>query len=226
MSEPISSQPAGTGQITAVVVNYQTPDLLERAVTTFKEFYPDVPLLVVDNGSRDASRRLIGELAGRFASTLRPLLLDENIFHGPALDLALRSLPSEFVYVFDSDAFTLRGGFLEEMSRRLQADPDAYGIGKVVTVDHRGFAAARGVPTVTTPHMLLRRSRYEGFPPFEHHGMPTLKNFTAARDAGLKMLDFPITDYVEHEGRGTAGRFGYSLGLRSKLDLILHKLGL
>lgn len=215
-----------TSDIEAVVVNFQTPDLLERAVTTFMEHYPEVPTLLIDNGSRDESHKVIEELERRFAPSLRPMLLEKNIFHGPALDLAMRTLTAELIYVFDSDAFTLRGGFLEGMRDRLLADERAYGIGKLVTVDHRGFLASRGVPIVTTPHMLLRREIYADFPPFEHHGMPTLKNFTAAQKEGYRMLDFPINDYVEHEGRGTAGRFGYSLGIRGKIDLILHKLGL
>lgn len=220
---PVSSQPT---DIEALVVNFQTPDLLERAVATFKQWYPDIPTLIVDNGSRDESRQMIARLVERHGPTVRTLLLEENIFHGPALDRAIRSMTAELIYVFDSDAFTLRGGFLEEMRRGLLATPRSYGAGKVVTVDHRGFHARSGIPIVTTPHMLLRRPLYAQFPPFEHHGMPTLKNFTAAHAAGLTMIDFPITDYVEHEGRGTAGRYGYSLGIRSKIDLILHKLGL
>jgi hypothetical protein len=48
--------------LSAVIIHYQTPDLLKIAVESFKRFYPQTPLYVVDNGSDsdvvDSSRRL------------------------------------------------------------------------------------------------------------------------------------------------------------------------
>ena len=58
------------------------------------------------------------------------------------------------------------------------------------------------------------------------HGLPVLHNFRAAARAGYEVVPFPVQDYVRHLGRGTVSRFGYSLGLRSKLDFLLNKLGL
>ena len=37
--------------LSAVIIHYQTPDLLKIAVESFKRFYPQTPLYVVDNGS-------------------------------------------------------------------------------------------------------------------------------------------------------------------------------
>ena len=37
--------------LSAVIIHYQTPDLLKMAVESFKRFYPKMPLYVVDNGS-------------------------------------------------------------------------------------------------------------------------------------------------------------------------------
>jgi hypothetical protein len=35
-----------------------------------------------------------------------------------------------------------------------------------------------------------------------------------------------MDDVVRHEGRGTAGRFGYRLGWKGKLNHALNRLGL
>ena len=102
-----------------------------------------------------------------------------------------------------------------------------YSVGKVDTVDKRGFiTAAVGIPTVRTPYMMINKNYYRRFHPFEHHGLPTLKNFADAHRLGFKLLNFPIENYIHHLGRGTAARFGYKLGIKSKIDYVLHKLGL
>lgn len=222
----------------AFTVNFQTPDLVQAAVRTFRERYPRVPLLLVDNGSRDDSPDLVQELAEHDPHA-EALLLGENVYHGPAMDRALRYLAEKrpdrpFVYVFDSDTETQRGGFLEPMAARLRAER-TYAVGQRVLVDRRGFALEeepsaraqrRAVPVVTSYHMMLRADHYAALPPFVHHGLPVLANFREAQRRGLKVLDYPIQDAVNHLGRGTAARFGYGLGWRSRVDYLLHRLGL
>lgn len=212
-------------RVTAVVVNYQTPDLLETAVRSFHEQYPDVRLLIVDNGSKDESRSVIETLAAQLGTSIEPIFLDENRYHGPAMDLGIRKAQTPLVYIFDSDTETKKGGFLEEMSRLLVPD-DAYGSGKIARVNKRGFAADDGTPVLVSAHMLLQREIYLALPPFVHHGLPALDNFRAAAEKGYRLAPFPIDEYVEHFGRGTAERFGYGLGLKSRLDYLLNKLGL
>jgi hypothetical protein len=48
----------------------------------------------------------------------------------------------------------------------------------------------------------------------------------AAAARGLILVPFPVFDYVAHEGRGTAARHGYGLGLRGKWNHLLHRLRL
>ncbi|SHK68803.1 glycosyltransferase family 2 protein [Rhodothermus profundi] len=213
--------------VTAVVINYQTPDLLEVAVRSFRRYYPMVPLLIVDNGSRDHSRQVIEQLIAEGHAAVRALWLPENIYHGPAMHRAMEAITTPYVYFFDSDTETRRGGFLEPMIAALEADPQAYGAGRIVEVDRRrGFRKAGGLPVLATPYLLLRRAFYFRLPPFIHHGLPTLQNFRAAEQAGYRLVSFPIETYVHHLGRGTAARYGYGLGWRSRLEYLLHRLGL
>lgn len=210
-------------RVSAAVVNYQTPDLTEAALRSFRRFYPDVELLVIDNGSKDASPELIRALSDELR--LRTEFLDHNSYHGPAMDLAMHRLETPYVFLLDSDTITEKGGFLEPMLELVQA-PDTYGVGKIVHVDQRGFAAPQGIPVLVSAYMLIEREVYHRLPPFEHHGLPALRNFKAAQREGYGLAQFAIEEYVRHLGRGTASKFGYGLGFRSRLDFLLKKLGL
>lgn len=211
--------------VAAAVVNYQTPDLLETAVRTFCAAYPEVPVLVVDNGSQDGSPARVERLAEELG-TVTPLLLQENIFHGPAMHRALEILEAPYIFFFDSDTETRQPGFLEPMVAALEAEATHYGAGQVVHVNRRGFVAADGIPVLTSWHMLIKRALYHHLPPFIHHGLPVLQNCAAAQQRGYRLVAFPVQEYVHHLGRGTVSRYGYRLGLRSKLDYLLNRLGL
>lgn len=211
-------------RVSAAVVHYQTPDLLDEAVGSFCACYPHVPVAIVDNGSRDTSRETIEGLCRRHEH-VSAILLEENRYHGPAMDLALRRLDSEFVFLLDSDTKTHGGGFLEKMVE-LCAVPDVYGAGKVVRVNRRGFANRSGTPVLVSAHMLIDRALYLELPPFVHHGLPALRNFQAAEKVGYRLVDYPVDEFVEHLGRGTAERYGYGLGWRGRVDYVLNKLGL
>lgn len=210
--------------VSAAVVNFQTPDLIVSAAQSFHRCYPDVKLLVVENGSQDESPRVIRRMASGMHGTLDVLALEENCFHGPALDLALRRLETPYVFVFDSDTETRGGGFLEQMVVACEPE-DVYGAGKVVHANRRGFVAGQGTPVLASASMLLKRDVYLRLPPFVHHGLPTLHNFQAAAERGYRLIPFPIDDYVAHFGRGTAERYGYGLGIRGRVNYLLNKLG-
>jgi hypothetical protein len=154
------------------------------------------------------------------------LLLDSNIYHGPAMDRAMKEIKEEYVLFLDSDTETRRGGFLEAMRSGLDASPTTYGLGRYLTVNKRGFQVSTGVNVLAPAYMMIRRSMYFELPPFEHHGLPVLKNILAAQQKGYGLQMFPVEDYIDHRWRGTASRFGYGLGWRGKLGFVLNKVGL
>ncbi|MDP1676314.1 MAG: glycosyltransferase family 2 protein [Bacteroidota bacterium] len=213
-------------KLSVVIINFQTPDLLGTAVESFRAFYPTVDILIVDNGSSDNSLESINNLiVNNPATTL--LKFSENIFHGPAMHAAIEETNKDFVFLLDSDTVTIKGLFLEEMLELIQTENNVYCVGRLDKVDKRGFLTNNnGIPAVRTPYMMINRNHYLHFHPFEHRGLPTLKNFTDAHRLGFKFLNFPIENYIHHLGRGTASRFGYKLGIKSKIDFVLHKLGL
>jgi glycosyltransferase involved in cell wall biosynthesis len=209
-----------------VLVHYRTPEFLTTAVESFRSFYPETPMLLVDNGSNDGSRSTVERLCATYAVHTKALMLERNIFHGPAMDRALQEIEQENVLLLDSDTETLHGGFLEEMQQALYASEKVYAVGRVQRVNKRGFKSAEGIDILLPAYMMIRRSLYLQFPPFEHHGQPTLKNFTAARNAGYEIRSYPIERFIEHTWRGTAAMFGYGLGFKGKFNFVLNKIGL
>lgn len=210
--------------LTTVIIHYNTPVLLEKAVESFHHTYPEVNLLLIDNGSDNEGKKKVEYLADKF-SCCQSYFLDENIYHGPAMDLAMGFISSKFVFFLDSDTVTNKTGFLESMAQQLFNDHNVYGSGKVVYINKRGFVDQKGIPVLATPYMLLKRSIYEELDPFIHHGTPTIENFTSCFDQNYKLENFPVDEYIHHIGRGTVDKFGYGLGLRGKINFILNKFG-
>lgn len=208
----------------AVVVNFQTPDLLKAAVRSFKSFYPRVPLVIVDNGSRDSSRLMVESLCSEYERVTCEYK-KSNMGHGPAMHGVIARAEYEFYFFLDSDTITREGGFLEEMLDEF-ADPEVYGVGQVVPMNKRGFYDPKGAPALVAAYMLIREPIYRTLSPFEHHGAPVRKNFMEASRRNLKLKDYPIQTYIDHLHRGTASRFGYKLGLKGKINHLLNKLGI
>lgn len=215
-------------QVTVVSVNYRTPDLITRAVTSFRKHYPRVPLLLVDNGSGDDSVDRLVELQAAHPDVTDIILNDANLHHGPAMDQALRTATSPFVLLLDSDVVVRSSGFVEAMLRALTDLPRSYAVGKRTWMNRRGFdveESPRATPYLRPICLMVRRPVYLTLPPFRRHGAPCLANMRAAHRAGLQLIPFPVEDYIEHDGRGTAARHGYGLGLRGKFNHLMHSLG-
>ncbi len=221
---------AAEGLVTGVIINYKTPDLLRRAVTSLIQYYPELPLLLIDNGSDYQSTTLLHDFRERRPHTVRLILNTRNLHHGPSMDQALRELSTPFVFFLDSDCLVTHGDFIERMQGRLQEEDHHYAIGKRISMDHRGFdvkeSTNESIPYIRPLCMMLKRELYLALPPFELHGTPCLENMREASKRGLTLLDFPVDQFVAHEGRGTAGRFGYKLGWKGRVNYLLHKLGM
>ena len=215
--------------VTAVIVNYQTPDLTQRAIASLRTYYPDLPLLVIDNGSGDASPDILEVYAADHASTTSLLRNPRNLHHGPAMHQAVEHCRTDYVLYLDSDCEIMKGGFVESMLDIAAANDRCYAVGKLVYMNKRGFEVRPGpsaIPYIRPNCMLVKKSNYLTLPPFTHHGTPCLDNMRAAVLSGYTLADFPVLTYVVHRGRGTAGRYGYGLGVKGKINYLLNKLGL
>lgn len=89
--------------ITALTINWRTRDLTQLCVETFRRFYPQIPMILIDNGSRDASTDYILDLA-RGQREISAILNLSNIVDRPGSKwprVGLRDSP--YGQVFDLD---------------------------------------------------------------------------------------------------------------------------
>lgn len=111
--------------ITALTVNYNTPEYLERLLKSFRQFY-DIPYLVVD-GSDNYNYEKIKDFPQRFNIELHHF--PYNIHHGPGITYGINRIKTEQILLCDSDIIILNRGLLENMISELR--PNSYGIGDI-----------------------------------------------------------------------------------------------
>lgn len=195
--KPIVFDPAlARMDITAIIPNYRTKNMTRAAITSLKTFYPDLPLIVVDDGSQDDSTAYIQRLPIVWRNT-QVLILETNEGQGTALDLAIKWAKTRCVFTMDSDIVIRQGGFLEAMEAMLYGE-DLYGIGVIYQRD-----AVHGNQYLSCVASLYDREKYLTLPPFEHHGDPMQVNMDAAARRGMRVKCFPIFDYLDHREAGT-----------------------
>ena len=213
-----------TDDITAIIVNYKTFDLTRQAIWSLHGHYPSLSIVVVDNNSRDGSAEKLQELEQAIAP-MELQLNDQNLHHGPGMDQVARLVGTTFFLTFDSDALLYRPGLLEAM--KAEITPETYAIGHQIFLDKKGFKTKpdKGIPYVHPFCALFRAAAYKDLPPFAKHGSPCLENEKQALADGRQLQHFPVKKYVYHMWEGTAGKTGHKLGLKSKVDRIIHKLG-
>ena len=197
------ANPQPVSSVTAIIVNFKTLNLVKQAYESLKKVY-SLPLLLIDNGSRDASTDWVRDHGG--------IGLPKNIGHGPAMHFAIKQVTTPYFLTMDSDCVITQGGFLEEMLPFFEG-ANAYAIGW-----QREAQRETGVPitwfTERPPkrnfvryiHPVLSlydRAKYNTLKPFNHHGAPVLQNMLDAEAHGYSVKGFSITKYTTHLGAGT-----------------------
>lgn len=96
---------------TIVIVNWNSLEFLAVAVEAVRRFSQDeVRITVVDNGSRDGSRRWL-----RRRNDVRAILLPANVGHAVAMDFGFLLAKTRIVVALDVDAFPLASTWLPEL---------------------------------------------------------------------------------------------------------------
>lgn len=209
--------------LTAIIVNYRTPHLVDECVTALQAHAPcDVALhiVVVDNGSGDNSPERI-----RIAHPDITLIeAGANLGFAKGNNLALRDLATTYALLINSDAL-VDSGTLDGMIAAFRADPTVGVVGpRVVNVDD---GADQDYPDhfPTIGQMLRRAMRGPQFPaegqdaPVEIariHGACLMTRATVLQQVGL--LDEAFFMYDEDvDWCIRAGNAGWKLLLLPKL---------
>lgn len=217
---PPASPVLAGGKVTAIIVSFNTAVLTQDAVATLRQAYPDLQIILIDNGSLDGTKVLLPQLAEKYQ--VRLVYNSTNVGHGPALHQGIVMASTPYVLTFDSDCTVHKGGFIEAMLARFARDPVLYAVGWLRFVDrhsgvplewHLTHPPASQFCRYTHPSCaLIDRAKYLTLPPAIHHGAPLLENMRGAVDAGLHLEDFLVSAYVEHLTAGTRRIYGGKWG--------------
>lgn len=188
-------------QITVVIPNFKTPKLIRRAVEGLLRYYPEVRLLLIDNNSKDSSRKYVRKMADS-GYNIKVVLNHINVGHGAAMHQGVHLSSTRLVCLIDSDCIFRRGGFLEGV-RSYFSDPEMYAAGELVRVDEGGNTRKKGALYILPSRMMIDRKKYWTLPPFNHHGAPAVVNIQAAVRKGYRIVNVPKLDkYIHHPGHG------------------------
>jgi len=192
--------------VTALTVSYNTRELTAFLLWSLRTIvsWPELEIVVVDNGSRDGSAQLLAEAGREGVCTL--LANHGNRHHGPGLNQGISYLASrpgprpEWIWILDSDVVAAR--------------PDA--LSAAVAAARKYSAALLGEPQHDQWHTDGRFGMYsllmdpavawqEQAGPFADGGDPSLGLLVSAARLGIPMAPFPFTaaGHVIHRGRGS-----------------------
>ena len=153
-------------KVSAVIVNYNTKEILRDCLKNLKTNFGSLEIIVVDNNSSDGSQEMV---SGEF-SEVQLISLKKNIGLAGGNNTGLKAAKGEYVLFLGSDAFPQKGS-IDYLAYYLDKNPGVgIGVGEVRLRDgkfdkdsHRGFPT----PWVAFTHFsglenLLLQSRLFG----------------------------------------------------------------
>lgn len=128
--------------ITVVICHWMTTRITLGAIHNLRKFYPNIKILVVDDGSIEDDRSLFSasyhyQAANDYYDNdpirlengikeynFEILHLDEHFGHGGAMDYGFRHVKTPLVLTMDNDIRLLKGGTIEAYLKDINEDPD------------------------------------------------------------------------------------------------------
>lgn len=196
--------------VTGLVVSYNTKDLLKRALDSIRQFYPDMPIIVID-GSDQGNE--CAEYVKSLGENYTTVCLYNNIGHGKGMHMGIEMITTDYIMVFDSDIEMTSGGVIEKMIKKFKTN--TYGVGRLQCVSEKGLSIKAsgkecenqgGIAYLHPSFMIISATRYKRFKPFVHHGAPLIRTMIDIAEKNLSnriLIDFPVANFVDHQWRGT-----------------------
>jgi hypothetical protein len=170
--------------ITAITTVCKTIHYAELSIGAFRKYYPEIPLIVVDNSEGDECSRFLRDYLGGdpYSSLIQTPF---NIGHGPGMNRGMFALMT----------------------------PETYGVGYCMKIDyiisnhgHNNYLHPLGC--------LISTQMFRTYPPFISGGDPFLETMQAIndddKDITKQLIHFPVhrpdgnnPAYCKHYGGGT-----------------------
>jgi glycosyltransferase involved in cell wall biosynthesis len=194
-----------TDNITAIIVSYNTADILRSCVESIRLEYPKLKIIIID-GSDETNDCFT------YTQTLRDDITlvknyRQNIGHGPGMNLGIGFCKTRYFLLIDSDVIIRRHGIIEYMAILMDGNRDkCFGVGRVVMVNNDGGNVDKDGIRYLHPHFaLIDKMKYILLPAFINHGAPCINTMTQLETSPHRFfcINVPFSDFIFHPGRGT-----------------------
>lgn len=183
--------------VTAIIVSYNTYDLLKNCYESIRKFYPCLKCVIVDGS--DSNNMCNAYAKSRSQKINKTISVGRNVGHGNGMKLGIAEVRTDYFLLIDSDVTIDKAGVIEAMLERFLVY--TYGVGQVIKVNKEGLNDENGFNYLHPHFALIGTKEYFAFDPIINHGAPMLK----AMISGAHELvdDFKVSDFITHHERGT-----------------------
>lgn len=201
--------------ITVLICQRKTHDLIRLSLESILRFYPDIPILIVDGNSHDDSLLYLRYMAVKHSNIilLEQPKADPNhqTSHGVTMDMAIKNhIKTKYVLLMDSDVIVERGGLIEDMREEFSKDDNLCAIGSLMLVTRSNHAC--GPPKDETDILRYAHPSFSIYDvnkyhelkaPFSDHGAPCVYTMLEAEKRGMHVKYYPVDKYVSHLSGGS-----------------------
>jgi glycosyltransferase involved in cell wall biosynthesis len=230
MAEPGSRKAAGlTVFFPAYNDSGTIASMVMRATRVASALTPDNEVIVVNDGSADATAEILDELA-RIYPNVRVVHHPRNLGYGAALQTGFRSASKELIFYTDGDA-QYDPAELPALWARMAPDVDLVNGYKISRSDpfHRivigrvyhytvKFLFGLKVRDVDCDFRLMRKSIFERVQLEKTSGVICLEMMKKIQDAGFRIVEEPVHHY--HRSFGTSQFFNFRRIFQTGVDVL------
>ncbi|MBI3493728.1 MAG: glycosyltransferase family 2 protein [Acidobacteria bacterium] len=213
MSAPPTQKPAGLSVFFPAYNDSGTiASMVIRAVKVAAELTPDYEVIVVDDGSADATAAIADELA-RTYSHVRAVHHSNNRDYGAALQTGFRSATKDLIFYTDGDA-QYDPAELARLWEKMTPGVDLVNGYKITRADpmhrviigrvyHHIVSVLFGltVRDVDCDFRLMRREIFERIDLQKTSGVICLEMMKKIQDAGFRIVEVPVNHYHRAFGK-------------------------
>jgi glycosyltransferase involved in cell wall biosynthesis len=230
MSAPASAQPAGLSVFFPAYNDSGTiASMVIRAVQAASALTADYEVIVVNDGSSDATADVADELA-RTYSNVRVIHHEKNRGYGGALQTGIRSATKELIFYTDGDA-QYDPAELALLWSQLTPEADIVNGYKISRSDplhriiigrlyHHIVAVMFGLKMrdVDCDFRLMRRSMFDRIDLEKTSGVICLEMMKKVQDAGFRMVEVPVHHF--HRAYGKSQFFNFRRIFKTGVDVM------
>jgi glycosyltransferase involved in cell wall biosynthesis len=204
--------------------------LVVRAVQVASTITPEYEVIVINDGSQDATAQILDELAARYDTHVRVVHHARNRGYGGALRSGFAAATKEFVFYTDGDA-QYDPGEMTRLWERMAPDVDwvnGYKISRsdpwhrivIGRVYHHTVKALFGltVRDVDCDFRLMRRRIFDVVTLEKDSGVICLEMMKKFQDAGFRVAEVPVHHF--HRTHGRSQFFNFPRIARTAVDVL------